>query len=191
MRLFAAVLPPDDVLAELGTAVDPLHRMPGAEQLRWADRTGWHFTLAFYGEVAEELLPELHERLARAAQRHAPYELCLARGGRFGHRVMWVGADGDRTAMRRLADAAAAGARRAGVEMKDDRPYDTPHLTIARSRGRRPEVDMRPFVAALAEFASVPWTAGELTLMRSHPPVAGVAGAQPRYEAVGRWPLGR
>ncbi|RSS25254.1 2'-5' RNA ligase family protein, partial [Streptomyces sp. WAC05858] len=64
MRLFAAVLPPDAVVAELAARVKALQTLPGADGLRWTEREGWHFTLAFYGEVAEEVLPELHTRLA-------------------------------------------------------------------------------------------------------------------------------
>ncbi|AUA13055.1 2',5' RNA ligase family [Streptomyces malaysiensis subsp. malaysiensis] len=193
MRLFAAVLPPDVAVAELAARVEALRALPGADGLRWTEREGWHFTLAFYGEVAEEVLPELHTRLARAAHRHHPHELRLAGGGRFDDRVVWVGVDGDSEAMRRLADSAEAGGRRAGVPMDRHRPYH-PHLTIARARTRsahhRPTTGLAPYVDGLADFASQEWTVGELSLVRSHPPDPGVPGRQPRYEAIAAWPLG-
>ncbi|MFD8157122.1 RNA 2',3'-cyclic phosphodiesterase [Streptomyces malaysiensis] len=193
MRLFAAVLPPDAAVAELAARVEALRALPGADGLRWAEREGWHFTLAFYGEVAEEVLPELHTRLARAAHRHHPHELRLAGGGRFDDRVVWVGVDGDSEAMRRLADSAEAGGRRAGVPMDRHRPYH-PHLTIARARTstahHRPTTGLAPYVDGLADFASQEWTVGELSLVRSHPPDPGVPGRQPRYEAIAAWPLG-
>lgn len=50
-RLFAAVLPPGTAVAALRTAVAPLHALPGAGEPRWTCPEGWHFTLAFYGEV--------------------------------------------------------------------------------------------------------------------------------------------
>ncbi|MER7872934.1 RNA 2',3'-cyclic phosphodiesterase [Streptomyces solisilvae] len=193
MRLFAAVLPPDAAVAELAARVEALRALPGADGLRWTEREGWHFTLAFYGEVAEEVLPELHTRLARAAHRHHPHELRLAGGGRFDDRVVWVGVDGDSEAMRRLADSAEAGGRRAGVPMDRHRPYH-PHLTIARARTRsahhRPTTGLAPYIDGLADFASQEWTVGELSLVRSHPPDPGVPGRQPRYEAIAAWPLG-
>ncbi|WP_448330138.1 RNA 2',3'-cyclic phosphodiesterase [Streptomyces sp. DSM 41534] len=193
MRLFAAVLPPDVAVAELAARVEALRALPGADGLRWTEREGWHFTLAFYGEVAAEVLPELHTRLARAAHRHHPHELRLAGGGRFDDRVVWVGVDGDSEAMRRLADSAEAGGRRAGVPMDRHRPYH-PHLTIARARTRsahhRPTTGLAPYVDGLADFASQEWTVGELSLVRSHPPDPGVPGRQPRYEAIAAWPLG-
>lgn len=57
MRLFVAVNPPEPAVAELASAVHDLRALPGAERLRWAERPGWHFTLAFLGEVDEALLP--------------------------------------------------------------------------------------------------------------------------------------
>lgn len=187
MRLFAAVLPPRPMIEELAAAAAKLRRLPDADLLRWTGPEGWHFTLAFYGEVPDGTLPELHARLARAAHRHPPFPLRITGGGRFADKVVWAGAAGGREAMRRLADSAAAGARRAGVEMSEHRAY-TPHLTLARARGRGP--DLRPFVEALADFEGSEWTVGELALVRSNLPVSGRAGEQPRYETVAAWPLG-
>ncbi len=174
-------------MAEVATAVRRLRRLPRAEELRWIQPGTWHFTLAFYGEVEDGLLPELRERLGRAARRHRPYEMRLCGAGRFTHRALWIGAEGDRRAMARLADTASAAGRRAGLPMGGHRAY-TPHLTIARSRDRT-RTDLRPFVDALAGFSGAPWLAGELTLVRSLLPVSGVEGEQPQYETLQSWPL--
>ncbi|UFR03837.1 RNA 2',3'-cyclic phosphodiesterase [Streptomyces sp. Go40/10] len=187
MRLFAAVIPPEDIVDELAAEVSRLRRLPGAGRLRWTARPGWHFTLAFYGEVADDVVPALSDRLARAAQRSAPFSLALAGGGQFGRgRALWTGAEGDVEALRLLAGRAEAAARKAGVPMAEHRRYKA-HLTLARSREA---VDVRPYVAELAEFAGGSWTVGDLALVRSRLPTSGVAGEQPRYEVVGRWALG-
>ncbi|MFF7181939.1 RNA 2',3'-cyclic phosphodiesterase [Streptomyces sp. NPDC008121] len=186
MRLFAAVLPPGREADELAGEVDRLTRLPGADDLRWTFRPGWHFTLAFMGEVDEELLPDLHDRLARAAHRTAPFPLRLHGGGRFGRRALWVGAAGGLDQLRLLAERADAAARRAGVAMDEHRRYQA-HLTIARARV---DTDLRPFVAALAPFEGSRWQVTELALVRSRLPGGGVPGERPRYETVGAWPLG-
>ncbi|SNX62039.1 2'-5' RNA ligase [Streptomyces sp. TLI_55] len=188
MRLFAAVLPPEAVADELAAELDALKRLPGAEALRWTGREGWHFTLAFYGEVEDEaVVPELSARLERAAGRAAPFALALHRGGQFGRgRALWIGADGDLAALRLLAERAEAAGRKAGVDMGEHRRYKA-HLTVARSRS---EVDVRPYVGALGGFTGRAWTVGELALVRSNLPRGGVPGEQPRYEVVGRWGLG-
>ncbi|CQR63418.1 RNA 2',3'-cyclic phosphodiesterase [Streptomyces leeuwenhoekii] len=187
MRLFAAVLPPDEALRSLAAEVDRLKRLPGADGLRWTGRPGWHLTLAFYGEVDDTLVPDLSERLARAAHRTPPFGLALSGGGQFGRgRALWAGAEGDLRTLALLADRAEAAGRKAGVEMGEHRRYKA-HLTVARSREA---IDPRPYVEALADFAGPAWTVAELVLVRSNLPRSANAGERPRYEAVGRWPLG-
>ncbi|MGW6013049.1 RNA 2',3'-cyclic phosphodiesterase [Streptomyces sp. NPDC055210] len=188
MRLFAAVLPPEDVTGELGVAVDGLRRLPGADDgVRWTTRPGWHFTLAFYGEVGDGLVPELSVRLERSARRTEPFSLSLRAGGRFGGRALWAGAAGDVRTLALLADRAVAAGRRAGVTREEHRAYRA-HLTLARSN--RESADFAPYVSALDGFEGRAWTVGELCLMRSRLPASGVPGEQPRYEVLARWPLG-
>ncbi|MEU2282004.1 RNA 2',3'-cyclic phosphodiesterase [Streptomyces sp. NPDC013178] len=187
MRLFAAVLPPEEAAHELAVEIAQLKKLPGADGLRWTGRPGWHFTLAFYGEVDEEVVPELSARLERVARRGEPFELALRGGGQFGHgRALWVGASGEVAALRLLADRTEAAARKAGLDMGEHRRYKA-HLTVARSRDA---VDVRSYVEALDAFAGRTWTVDELVLVRSNLPKSGVPGEQPRYEAVARWPLG-
>ncbi|MDL5202251.1 RNA 2',3'-cyclic phosphodiesterase [Streptomyces sp. ALI-76-A] len=187
MRLFAAVLPPEDVAQELAAEVTGLRRLPGADALRWTGRPGWHYTLAFYGEVDDGLVPGLAARLERAAHRTAPFPLAVRGGGQFGGgRALWAGAEGDLATLRLLAERAEAAARKAGVPMGEHRRYKA-HLTVARSRE---DVDVRPYLDALAEFRGRTWTVDELTLVRSNLPRSGVPGEQPRYETVARWSLG-
>ncbi len=187
MRLFAVVLPPEDVVRELGVEVGRLKGLAGADGMRWTGRAGWHFTLAFYGKVDDELVPELTSRLARAAARTAPFPLAVCGGGQFGRgRALWAGADGDLRTMRLLAERSEAAARKAGVPMDEHRRYKA-HLTVARSRDA---VDVREYVRALHAFRSRTWTVDEVVLVRSHLPRSGTPGEQPRYEAVARRALG-
>lgn len=170
MRLFAAVLPPEPALTELGAYVDALHRLPGADTLRWTERTGWHLTLAFYGEVADRDLARLRRRIDRALRSTPTLTLALAGSGAFRRRAVWLGVTGDVDLLRRTADAVS----------DDDRSY-RPHLTVARLRG---DTDPTAAVADLAAYAGPSWTADEVHLVRSH------LGPEPAYEDVATWPLG-
>lgn len=183
MRLFAAVIPPEAAVAELAEAVRGLRN----DRLRWTAEAGWHFTLAFMGEVQDGLLPELHARLARAAARSGPFTLRLHGSGHFGHRALWAGAAGDLDSLRMLAERADAAARRAGVPMEQHHRY-TPHLTLGRIREEAD--DVRPYVDRLAPFEGTPWRVTTLSLVRSNLSTSGVPGEQPRYETVGAWDLG-
>nr|BFE84021.1 hypothetical protein GCM10020093_066220 [Planobispora longispora] len=81
MRLFVGLLPPRPVCDELARALGP-HRAAWP-RLRWIDRENWHLTLAFLGEVPEEVLPGLEVRLGRAASRYAPMTLAFTGAGAF------------------------------------------------------------------------------------------------------------
>ncbi|MGW4701798.1 RNA 2',3'-cyclic phosphodiesterase [Streptomyces sp. NPDC004285] len=186
MRLFAAVVPPGDRLDELGHVVDRLHRLPGADGIRWTSRPGWHLTLAFMGEVGDELLPELRVRLERAAHRTPAFSLRLHGGGHFGRRALWAGVAGDLDTLRLLAERSDAAARRAGVPMDEHRRYRA-HLTVGRARGEG--VPPGSFVEELDAFEGARWQVTELALVRSNLPLSGVRGEQPRYETVAAWPL--
>ena len=84
MRMFSAVLPPQDVLDELEEFLAP--RQEADEQnrdFRWTRPEGWHLTLAFMASVPERRLDDLLERLERAGRRRRPFTLSLAGGGAF------------------------------------------------------------------------------------------------------------
>jgi 2'-5' RNA ligase len=200
MRLFIAVVPPQAAVDELAAVVRPLRGLPDGQPLRWTAPETWHLTLAFLGEVPEESLPELEERLARAAHRHPVLRLRFAGGGRFGDRTLWTGVQGDTLELRRLAESARAAARRAGLELDEDRPYRA-HLTLARGstphrgasdRGashgaeRRRGPDLRGLKAALEDFQGIEWEAADLRLVRS---VLG--GGPARHTVLRSWPLTR
>jgi 2'-5' RNA ligase len=195
MRAFVALIPPAAVLTELAAAVAPLQA--GHSDVRWTPSGQWHLTLAFLGEIDEGVLPELTERLARAARRYPPIALALGGAGRFGDRVLWTrvlaapaaepGSGPGRTGvddLRALAASVGAAARRCRIAV-DDRPY-RPHLTLARAR---PGGDLRPLVDELRGFAGTPWTADALHLVRSR--LGAGPGGTAAHEVIATWPLGR
>lgn len=145
-----------------------------SSRVRLTPSDQWHLTLAFYGETPAAVVPELVERLERAAQRSPAMSLLLAGTGSFPAdparaRVLWVGVDGDTVALSRLAERANATGRRVGLDL-GQRRY-RPHLTIARPR--QGPIDLTPTLAALSPYAGEPWRATTFRLVRSHlgPPV--------------------
>jgi 2'-5' RNA ligase len=183
MRLFVAVVPPDEVLAELEEAVAPLR--DAAPELRWTGAASWHLTLAFLGEVREEVVPDLQARLERAARRHPPQQLAIAGGGAFPSarraQVLWAGFSADGKALAALADSVAAGARRAGAPPPGQHRQYRAHLTLARCRA---PADVSKLRERLAGFNGTSWTATSVHLIRSH-----LSAGPPQYEDVAAWPL--
>jgi RNA 2',3'-cyclic 3'-phosphodiesterase len=181
VRLFVAIVPPPDVLAEVAAAVGPLQS--ARAELRWTGPEDWHLTLAFLGEVSEPVLDDLAARLGRAAARHPLQTLSVRGGGAFPRAsrasVLWAGieSDGDLPA---LAASVAAGARRAGAAPPDEGRRYRPHLTLARSRE---PANLSELTEALAGLRGQAWVATEVRLIRSN------LNASPRYQDLGRWAL--
>jgi 2'-5' RNA ligase len=182
MRLFVAVVPPRPVLLELRAAMTTLPHTGGS--LRWRHPESWHITLAFLGEVPRDTLPELSERLARAASRATPMELSVAGGGHFESQVLWAGVQGDRDRLGRLSETVTAAARRCRLKV-DDRPY-RPHVTLARVRGEEP-TDLQPYVERMTAFRTPRWLVKEMELFESVTPTT--PGRAQIYLSRGRWPL--
>lgn len=190
MRLFIALSPSDEAMADLRSAVARLRDLAaGDPNLRWSTEAQWHLTLAFLGEVGEDRLPELSRRLARAAGRHQPIRLRLAGAGGFGStkaaRVLWVGVDGDQPALRALAGSVSAGARRSGIDVREARRFRA-HLTLARLRE---PTDVRPYVDQLADYSGPEWIADRVELIRSY--LGQGESGRARYETVQAFALGR
>lgn len=138
MRLFYAVAADEEVKAAAAQALARLRRA-GADY-RWVDPRDMHVTLRFLGETAEEKLPEVQERMRRAAAASAPFELVYGGVDAFESlddpRVVWVGLDEGFEPMLKLADL---------LGRDEPRPF-SPHLTMGR---RRRETTPPEFVAAL------------------------------------------
>jgi RNA 2',3'-cyclic 3'-phosphodiesterase len=182
VRLFVALTPPGEIVEELSISIAALREL--APGLRWTRPEHWHVTLAFLGEVGDDVVPELARRLNRAAARYPPLSLSLGGGGRFGYQVLWTGVHGDRDELRRLAGSVQAAARRCRLPVAQ-RPY-RPHLTLARAGTA---TDLRPLVERLTSWQGQPWAATRVYLVRSRLG-AGLNGSA-LHEPIAGWPLGQ
>jgi 2'-5' RNA ligase len=127
----------------------------------------------------------LVEAAAPAVAAAPAMTLRLAGGGRFGSvrrpQVAWAGLEGDVAPLVALAGRLAAVARSLRLEV-EERPF-RPHLTLGRWRAGRPADGA--VVDRLAHYRGPEWPVTEVRLLDSH------LGAQPRYETVAAWPVGR
>jgi RNA 2',3'-cyclic 3'-phosphodiesterase len=179
MRLFVAVDPPPEQRLALDVAIGRRDDL-----LRWVPVEQWHLTLVFCGDVEARVVPELTERLARAATRSPAFELKLAGAGTFPKqaaraRVLWVGLGEDATTLSRLAERCAAAARRCGIAVQD-RAF-RPHLTLARAR--RDSVDVRAYVERLASYDGAAWRVDSIRLVHS------TLGAKVTHETLAEFAL--
>jgi 2'-5' RNA ligase len=176
MRLFIAVAADEEVRAAAAAAVARLRRVPG--DYRWVDPRDMHTTLRYFGETAEDRLPEIEALMRRAAAASRPFELVYGGVGAFDSlddpRVVWIGLDEGFEPMRRVADA---------LGRDEPRPF-APHLTLGR---RRREPAPPEFLAALrAEPAlALRRPVDKISLYASRPAPFGHA-----YEILLEAPLG-
>jgi RNA 2',3'-cyclic 3'-phosphodiesterase len=188
MRMFVALVPPDDVLEDLSEFLAP--RQEAESGFRWTVPDQWHLTLAFMAQVADRHLDDLVARLERAASRRTPFSLALAGGGAFPGpsraKVLFAGVDTGEHAeeLRRLATGARAAATKAGAATDGGRFH--PHVTLARI-GR--PVEATRWLRVLGAYRGPTWRAEEVALIESH--LGEGPRNRPRYEIVQTFPLGR
>jgi 2'-5' RNA ligase len=178
VRLFVAAIPPPALARRLADAAAEL----APPDLRPTPAENVHLTIHFLGDVDAGAVPALTEALADASVHHAPLELtvgAVAPGPPRRPRMLWGTATAT-PAYEALVNAVAVAAAPHAPHARPARP-GTPHLTLARLRGRahvREWPDARP----LAD-ARIPLT--ELALVRSE---LGAGGA--RYTTLATLPLG-
>lgn len=182
MRMFVAIRPPEAVLADLESYVEPRREVDST--LRWARPEQWHLTLAFMAEVADRSLDELVERLGDTAAAGNRFELSLVGAGAFPNparaKVLWAGVGGAADQLSHLAGNVRSACARAGVVVEGG-AY-RPHLTLARLS--RP-IDVTRWLRVFDLYRSATWSAQDIVLYRSQ---LGTGPAQ--HHVVAEFPLG-
>lgn len=186
MRMFAALVPPEGALEDLGGFLAPRQETEGG--FRWTAPEQWHVTLAFMPQVPERALEDLLARLERAARRRNPFSVSIAGGGAFPNagraKVLYAGLDvGDAEELRRLATGARAAANKAGAEVEGGARFH-PHVTLARI-GR--PLDVTRWIRVLDAYRGPTWDATEVSLVESH--LGEGPRRRPRYVVIESFPL--
>lgn len=187
MRVFAALVPPPDVVDDLDDFLGPRRQSGGIPPLRWAAPEQFHITLAFAGQARAADVDEAQEAVAAACRRRAPLDLGLTGAGAFpgpGHaRALWLGVDAaPADELEALANGVRTAARGAGVAVEGG-PFRA-HLTVARL-GR--PADATKWLRVLDTYRSPLWRAEEVTLFASY--LGQGRGGRPRYEELAVFPL--
>jgi 2'-5' RNA ligase len=180
LRLFAAVVPPAGVVAELDRFLEP--RRSSQPSLRWTLATSWHLTLAFLPSVPEPAVDDLAETLTNTLAGLGSFDITVDGAGAFPHadraKVLWLGVTRGEEQLARLASKCRGAATRSGVAV--DGARFRPHLTLARANG----VPVVSWLRVLEALGPVSWTADDVELIRSSA-LPGGAG----YQSLARFPL--
>jgi 2'-5' RNA ligase len=163
-RLFTGLELPQSVRTRLSLVRAPL---PGA---RWIEPEDFHITLRFAGDIDNRVADEFAGFLDDIEM--APFDVSISSVGFFGGRmprVIWAGVEGG-AALTNLQKAHERAARRAGLE--PDPQTFTPHVTLARLKGTRPEAVAR-FLSSRGGLRSEPFKVDRFALFSAKPGSGG------------------
>lgn len=182
MRLFIGIALEEDAATALEKVQQRL--VSTSNDLRWSRPEDRHVTLQFLGEVGPEQAACVVEALGAVRSPLVPVRIAgvgfFPRAG-----VFWAGVEAVAELLA-LQQRVTAATRRCGF-VEEPRPY-RPHITLARSRGRRGAgalAGLQQVVDQRRIRLEAECTAREFALYESIP---GPEGA--RYEVRARFPLG-
>lgn len=184
MRVFAAILPPTEVLEDLEEFLSPRRDDPAARDLGWTGPTHWHLTLAFMGRARAEAVDSFVDRLGAAPLDLTPPSLQVRGGGAFPvverAKVLYAAVPDVAGALGRLSERTRSAAAVTGC-FPDGGAF-VAHLTLARSR--RPFEATR-WVRVLETYAGPTWTPSHVAVIESH-----LGQGRPRYAVLAEVPIG-
>ncbi len=164
-RLFTAIALPEDVALNLSLLSGGIH---GA---RWIDRENYHLTLRFMGNIENGAANELVDALEAITPER--FEIELQGTGYFGGakpRAVWAGVRAP-DALEQVQARQERLCQQLGLA-PEQRKY-TPHVTLARLKGKVSLMETEHFVARHAGFRSRPFEVGSIGLYSSRPSRGG------------------
>lgn len=179
MRLYAAIVPPPHVVADVAAAVDQAAVV--APDVPWLARELWQVRLAYFGNLDLGQSVAVRETLQQIGSYGPPLNLrmvgveALPDDDRAESIVF--GLDGDIEELWSLAKAIPSMVQKHGLFL--DRRSFRADVTVA--RGDRAPFDARTATGALATYQGVAWTASEMHVLRWRP---GSGGTEDTWEEV-------
>ena len=148
MRLFFAIMLPDEARNAVAQVQANLRDGMGAEGIRWTLPEQWHITLKFLGETDESRLDAVIESAREIATRFAPFALTIGKVSVFpsqrSPQTLWLGIESELRngvpVLNSLAESLNSELEKAGFEREAKR--FSPHLTLARTKTRDGETSV-------------------------------------------------
>jgi len=148
MRLFIAI----GIPAVVKTSINGIIGKIGADSrgVRWVPTENMHLTVKFLGDVRDDLIPMIKERLLPLGIHHQPFTVDVRGAGAFPNlrtpNVLWIGIEASER-LKSLFMEIDISLSEIGF-VREDRKF-SPHLTVGRVRDRR---GIDPIVKELATY---------------------------------------
>ena len=184
MRLFIGIQFSSSIRQEIAFWMRSLiQRIPDPDRrLHWISDVNLHLTLKFIGETPDSELARLESALRSCAKENRSFSLRLTSLGHFGGRVIWLGADGDLSALSALA-ASIHQLCRAGRFTAEGGSFQ-PHVTLARSKKSPKTLSFSTLPKTLTSRSFGPINVETISLIQSILTPSGAA-----YKTLATFPL--
>ena len=143
IRCFIALDLSDETRSELDRIIGVLQEADA--NVKWVKPTSIHLTLKFLGQVEEEKIARISERLKDIARGASPFDILLEGMGAFPKwdyvKVIWVGLGEGSDKVKDLAKKAEEIMSEEGFE-KETREF-SPHLTLGRVRSAKKKKQLK------------------------------------------------
>ena len=167
MRVFIAVDLPAGVKKAAGKIQEKL-KEAGAD-VGWVAPEKFHFTLKFIGEMAEEKIGPLADKMTELVKDEKSFPVSLAGIGAFPSlekmRVIWLGADRGVPELKKMAAQAEQAALSVGAA-PEVRSFSG-HLTLGRVRSFQKSAELKKIILAAGKMAPLDFTVGGVKIFRS------------------------
>lgn len=185
IRSFLAFELPREIRGVIDTVYDELVNSP--LDVRWVRPGNIHLTVIFLGNVNQDQVTPLGEKVHAVCMKYGPFEIRLKGLGIFGTlrnpRVLWAGVEGDVERMGFFRNALQKHMISFGA--KEEKRTFRPHLTLGRFRkGARGGDLLQGILSRHKEVNSPLCRLEELTLFKSDLRPEGA-----RYTKLQTWPL--
>lgn len=135
MRLFLALEIPDRIKNFLSKLIEKKYTIDG---ISFVQRENFHITLKFLGEVDENLIPAISEKLSLVSKEFYPFSLKISNPGVFPDkskpRVIWIGTE-NKDNVKRLVFNIEDSLEKLGFK-KEQREFKA-HITLARIKNTK------------------------------------------------------
>lgn len=136
MRAFIAIPAPEAVKEQADQIREQLARTN--PDVKWVEYINYHLTLKFLGDIDDQQLQKIRERLRQVAEYCPPFYLKVSGLGFFPNkrkpRVVWMGLDGDIDKAEFLAERIDVYLHDIGFEAEKSHRF---HITLGRVRSER------------------------------------------------------
>jgi len=172
IRAFVAIELDDALKAALQRVQARFKRDARSQAGRWVSPDSIHLTLQFLGDVPTQRVDEIAQAIARGCAGVEPFSIHLAQPGFFPNarnlRVVWVGVEGDMSALLRLQGAVQSEIE--GIGFTPEKRGFQPHLTLARVRDQAGSFEregLAKLVSAVQVDSCASMQVHEVSLIRS------------------------